>query len=216
MRRSARGRILVALTLAAALVATAGAHANATGAPENAAVNGCTCHGNEPSSDASVELTGLPDAYEAGTDYALTFTVSGPEALAIGQNEGGFQVIVSAGSLQPSSNAERNLNETTLTHGSAGNDQRSWDFTWSSPTGSAALQPVTFWYAGNAVNGDTTTQNDAWNKAMATVPSASNQTGNGTSPTDPADGDSPALGLALAGVSVAAAVVAFRRFDSDN
>lgn len=215
MRGRVRGRVIVVLTLAAALAATAGAHANAGGAPENAAVNGCTCHGNEPSSDAAVELGGLPDAYDAGTDYELTLSVSGPEALPIGQNEGGFQVIVSAGSLQPSSNAEQNLNETTLTHGSAGNDQRSWDFTWSSPTGSAATQPVTFWYAGNAVNGDTTNQNDAWNKEVATVASASNQTGNGTSPTSP-DGDSPALGLALAGVSVAAAAIAFGRLGSDD
>lgn len=211
MRGLLQGRIVVVLTLVAALVVTAGAHANAGGAPENAAINGCTCHSNEPSSDASVELAGLPDAYEPGTDYPLTMSVSGPAALPVGQNEGGFQVIVSAGSLQPASNAARNLNETTITHGSAGNDQRSWDFTWSSPTGSEATMAVTFWYAGNAVNGDTTNQNDAWNQGVATVAPAGAAGGNETTPPDDGDGDSPGVGLAVAGGAVAAAAVLFRR-----
>lgn len=199
------------MTLAAALAFTAGAHANAGGAPENTAINGCTCHGNEPSSDASVELTGLPEAYEPGTDYELTVSVSGPAAVPVGQNQGGFQVIVSAGSLQPASNAARNLNETTLTHGSAGNDQRSWDFTWSSPTGSEATMEVTFWYAGNAVNGDTTNQNDAWNQGMTTISPAGAAGGNETTPPEETDEGLPSAGLILSAGAVAAAAVLLRR-----
>jgi hypothetical protein len=196
--------------IVASLIVAWGAHANSAGAPANAAVSGCTCHANQPSNDVEVSLGGLPEAYEAGTDYALTVMVDGPAPLPIGQNQGGFQVIVDRGTLMPTGQDAQALNESAVTHNSAGNDQRQWSLTWSAPTGSEASAPATFWVAGNAVNGDTTTQGDQWNRAVMQVPAAG---ANGTTPTgnqtEPADGGIP--GPALAAVLASVGAVALWR-----
>ncbi|HLE48378.1 MAG TPA: hypothetical protein VI818_08785, partial [Candidatus Thermoplasmatota archaeon] len=49
-----------------------------------------------------------------------------------------------------------------ITQTSAGNDVRAWTFQWVAPSVSGKNATFTYW--ANAVNGDTTTQNDQWAK----------------------------------------------------
>jgi len=134
------------------------------------AKTGCTCHsGNAiaPDDSVTVMIADVPYHFAADQEYTLIVEIiGGPEI--DGTASAGFSLRVSEGALSAGAGYEdmvQNGDEaTTLTHTEAGSNptDRSWTIVWTAPsTGSG---DVTFWLAGNSVDGDGTSVGDAWNR----------------------------------------------------
>jgi hypothetical protein len=120
------------------------------------AKTGCECHSLTADLTVSVDITGLPAEYIPGQSYLLTITVSGGSAFA----KGGFNLEVSSGKLSPNdSNTQVNIPQNQTTH--TNSNQRSWTVNWEAPT--SGTGDVTFWVAGNAVDGSGNSGGDGWN-----------------------------------------------------
>lgn len=198
-------------------VAALGALGHSDGAPESAAVQGCTCHGEEDTGrDLSVRLEGLPSEFRPGTNYTVNLTITFNGTLPtlpppLGMNSGGFALAASAGTLAPADDKAQ-LKGKTLTHTEAGNDERRWSFRWTAPQGD--VRNVTFQFAGNAVNGDGLNDPlDAWKRGAAALngsaPAAPPR--NNTTAPEETQTPGPAAPLGALGSLAALAVVAARR-----
>ena len=122
---------------------------------------GCGCHGGS-SSSTSVSLSGQPSSYVSGTLYTLTITVTNSQ---ISGSKGGFSLGASAGSFSnPGSNAK--LDGTKVTHSNS--NARSWTVDWTAPSSGSGT--VNFNVVGNAVNGASGNNGDAWSTATFNVP----------------------------------------------
>jgi len=165
---SSRSRIVgVLFVLGAMLLATTPAGlALPTGIGGTITSSGCSCHGSAPSDDVSVQLTGLPDSFLSGETYNLTITIEGGPEVG-GENAGGFNLAVDAGTLVAVDDFVQILSTQDATHTDAGNDLRNWSLQWIAPTDDG--QSVTFTVLGNAVDGDGSSTGDAWNRASVTV-----------------------------------------------
>jgi hypothetical protein len=120
------------------------------------AKTGCECHSQTADPTVSVDITGLPAEYMPGQSYLLTITVSGGSITA----KGGFNLEISSGTLAPvDDNVQVNLPENQTTH--TNSNQRSWTVNWEAPT--SGTGDVTFWVAGNAVDGSGNSGGDGWN-----------------------------------------------------
>ncbi|MEE2748231.1 MAG: choice-of-anchor V domain-containing protein [Candidatus Thermoplasmatota archaeon] len=134
------------------------------------AITGCTCHsGNEiaPDDSVTVMIADAPYSYVAGGEYTMQIEIIGGPEIG-GSASAGFSMRVSEGVLSAGPGYEdmvQNGDEvTTLTHTDAGSNptDRAWTFIWTAPeTGSG---DVTFWLAGNSVDGDGAPIGDAWNR----------------------------------------------------
>lgn len=200
----------VVLGMVAASAMSWSAASNSSGAPANSAEAGCTCHNASPSSGVQVQLT-VPANYSANQTYEVRIAISGGPMPVPGasQNQGGFALRVSNGTLVAGEGSQT-PEDRFATHTAQGNNQRAWTLQWQAPLN--ATGNVTFWAAGNAVNGDTLNAGgqDQWNRVMVEVPPASGTGGNATmgpSPTDEGSTPLPA-GLAFLGAALA---VAWRR-----
>jgi MYXO-CTERM domain-containing protein len=198
-----RGRrllVLLAFASVALLAAAWAAGASASGAANGTNKSGCTCHSPQPGPLARVQLAGVPKNYTPGQAYELTLHIDGNTPMGI-SNQGGFAVGADAGNFSVLDDKAQ-IKNGMVTHTAAGNDQRSWKFTWTAPTNGTS--PVTFNYAGNAVNGDNVADpGDQWQKGVETTTLGAAPT-NTTSPiptptTTPTDTPSIGhVGLALA------------------
>ena len=117
--------------------------------------SGCTCHGELSAGNASISLTANPDifstGYTAGSNYTLTVALSGGP---VGSN-GGFDLSASAGTFSdPGQNTQIIGGE--VTHSSPG--ARNWTVKWTAPD--VSVQSVTFFFAGNATDGNGNTAGD--------------------------------------------------------
>jgi hypothetical protein len=117
---------------------------------------GCYCHGTLSDGNSDITLLISPesittDGYTPEAIYTVLVGVSGgPDTLL-----GGFNVRITGGSfLNPGPNVQVEVDEVTHTNKNA----RSWSFQWQAP--SVASEPITFYYCGNAVNGDGYYYND--------------------------------------------------------
>lgn len=168
------------------------------------------CHGTDPDPDVVPVLEGLPDAWTANATYDLTVRIDGARpVLPTHENEGGFNLEVSAGVLSVPEGADDVQVATDdpprqATHTTDGNDQRDWRLRWTAPAeapagdgadggdGGAdgnATGTVTVWLAVNAVNGNTASDAlDQWATATFEVPAADTTGGDG-SDGDGGDGD---------------------------
>jgi hypothetical protein len=127
------------------------------------AKTGCDCHSLTADPTVSVNITGLPAEYTPDLAYPLIVTVSGGPPTTTG----GFNLEVSAGTLDTSDiNVQTNGGRNQATH--TNRNQRTWGVEWTAP--SQGTGDVTFWVAGNAVNGDTTNSGDGWNLNSTVVP----------------------------------------------
>jgi hypothetical protein len=203
MVRRIRFAALFAVFLLAGLVGAGTAVSNSSGAPATAAKDGCNCHG-PLASDASVVLL-APTQYVGLMTYDLKVTVTGPMALPspVGQNVGGFALLVTAGTLKGGSGVR--AEGDFATHTTSGNDQRSWDVKWTAPSGDAE---VSVFAAANAVNGDGQQVQDRWNKAVAIIKPAPGA--NTTSPAATGSSDETPF-LSIVGVGAALVLVALVR-----
>ena len=138
-------------------------------------IAGCTCHAAQPDNSITIILDGIPFHYEPGKSYELKIQIIGGPEIDTASYTGGFSLMVSAGKLEAGSGFDelvRNWEEdpTKLTHSDAGSgtEDRTWLVTWTGPV--AETGAVTFWLAGNSVNGDMAPSDlDRWNRLTTTV-----------------------------------------------
>jgi len=136
---------------------------------------GCTCHSGEPDNSVTVLIDGLPYHYEAGVVYTLRVQLIGGPDIDTASHTGGFSMRVSAGTLSAADGFESMVqnwedDSATLTHTDAGSktEDRSWLIVWTAPSTDEGV--VTFWLAGNSVNGDLANSGlDRWNRLAASV-----------------------------------------------
>ncbi|UCC92764.1 MAG: hypothetical protein JSW25_08885 [Thermoplasmata archaeon] len=147
----------MALVLVAMLVIAALAPLPA--APRSAGIlgqtrGGCTCHNQTESFGVEVELSGLPDSWEAGEEYELNVSYSGGPPRGPGARAG-FNLRASAGELMVLAGdrfARVDPGTGEATHTKEGSNASSWHVMWRSP--SEGRGDVTFSLVVNAVNGD--------------------------------------------------------------
>lgn len=184
------------------------------------AAEGCTCHAPQASPFVTVTVVGLPERFEGGERYSLLVSITGaPPPLPVAQNQGGFALDASAGTLLvPDGAQEVRSSGATATHTEAGNDQRVWAVEWTAP---AAGGGVTIVAASNAVNGDGVNDPlDLWGTVSVEItgnparpeprPSGGNVTppevnGSQAPPPEAMRTPLPGAALAAAGLSLAAA-----------
>ena len=139
------------------------------------AKNGCTCHsGNAvaPDDTVTVMIVDVPYHYSSGTSYPLKIQIIGGPEIG-GVSSAGFSMRVEAGELTSDAGYESMVQNgddgTTLTHTEEGSNpsDRAWDIVWIAPE--SGTGDVTFWLAGNSVNGDGAPTGDAWNRLSFTL-----------------------------------------------
>jgi hypothetical protein len=149
-----------------------GGNANNQG---DVAIAGCTCHSESPDNSVTLILDGVPYHYEGGIEYQMKVQlIGGPEA-DVDSYTGGFSMRVSSGALGPGTgfegmvqNWEGDIATLTHTESGSGTPDRTWLIMWTSP--SEGSGSVTFWIAGNSVNGDMAPSNlDRWNRLTTSV-----------------------------------------------
>ena len=134
---------------------------------DNQVANGCSCHGADPNTGVTINLSNLPERYNSSQTYTLTLNISGgPDALE-GGNQGGFFIQANYGTLESIDDntwMPDPANETHLTHTEDGNNYREWSFNWTAPESDAKV--VKFTVYGNSVNGMDGNIGDYWNKGV--------------------------------------------------
>jgi len=186
--------VLVAAGLASAPLARAYS-TGITGVARPA--QGCTCHGiagTTSNTTTDVSVVGLPDAYVPGTTYHLQAWVRGIALPA--PRFAGFDLEATAGALHAlDASAWVSGLDGQATHsapkpvglvGTTGVGS-SWDIDWVAPNAGAG--PVTFYLAGNVVNGigaqTNADQGDIWSVANPGFVVGEAQTGATTTTTPP-------------------------------
>lgn len=134
---------------------------SSSGGQMGVSTSGCgggTCHGGSANAATSIALTGIPaGGYTPGTAYNVTLSVTN---MSLGK--AGFDLSVSGGTLSNNSSGTM-LMGTELHHttpATAVSGVSSWTFTWTAP----ASGTVNFNIAANAVNGNSQSSGDVWNK----------------------------------------------------
>jgi len=128
--------------------------------------SGCSCHSGSATEEVVVTLDGVPDNYTAGETLTLTITITFGQVTG-SVNHGGFNLVVSAGTLAPFDNTSQLMDEE-LTHTEFGSDQRTWQVNWTAPA--YITTNITFTAHGMAANGDNSaSSDDKWNKVVATI-----------------------------------------------
>ncbi len=141
------------------------------------AIAGCTCHASEPDNSVTVILDSVPYHYSNSTSYSMVIQLIGGPDVLVGGQTGGFALKVSTGTLSAGEGYETLVQNweddvSTLTHTTAGSkvDDRAWHVIWTSPDSIEGENLVTFWLAGNSVNGDQIPSAlDRWNRLSVTL-----------------------------------------------
>ena len=145
------------------------AESRSSGVAYDDAKNGCICHSSSATSDVTISISDLPRKFEASEIYDLNITLTGgPEITSDSQNHGGFTLTSSIGTLSSKDEYTQLMEDGSITHTSAGNNQRTWKVQWTAPSDDS--QSVEFKVGGNSVNGDDEpNEQDKWNSAEITV-----------------------------------------------
>lgn len=130
---------------------------------------GCNCHAAAPDPGVVLEVDGLPATFEAGTTYNLTLRVSDEvERVEDATALVGFNLWTDRGTLASTDDAVQAIG-AELTHTSEGNDQRTWNVTWTAPGSDEVTAKIRF--TANAVNGDGDPSDaDHWNRLVIEIP----------------------------------------------
>ncbi|MDP6659048.1 MAG: cytochrome c oxidase subunit I [Candidatus Poseidoniia archaeon] len=168
LRNAALMLALVALLVGASLVPNATSRSTGIDSSLGSAVaaNGCNCHNADASSGVALNLT-TPANFTAGETYTFTITMESSVATD-GENQGGFFLSTTQGALASADDSTQ-LIDGYLTHTAAGNDQRSWNVSWTAPSDDTRIADFTLY--GNSVNGNgASDSSDQWNRATFAVP----------------------------------------------
>ena len=173
------GQVAAALALLLMLVGSALAYSagppESNAAGDSTATYGCTCHGagappvGTPSTEVVVSISGVPHSYDNGTAYNFTIKVQhssntdGGFLLSSG-GVGTFSWLEDAG-IRPADGSDEPTSATStsanISHSETGNPAE-WTFIWTAP--STDEGPVSFWLAGNSVDGGgANDDSDHWN-----------------------------------------------------
>ncbi|MEE2758917.1 MAG: choice-of-anchor V domain-containing protein [Candidatus Thermoplasmatota archaeon] len=165
------GLLIVLFVAGSSQAVPSGIVGNQAEGETDVAKTGCTCHsGNSiaPDDSVTVMISDVPYQYVSENTYVMKIQIIGGPEIG-GSASAGFSLRVSDGFLGAGQGYEDMVQNgdgdvTTLTHTEAGNNpsDRSWLFTWTSP--SSGSGDITFWLAGNSVNGDGAPTGDAWNR----------------------------------------------------
>lgn len=90
-----------------------------------------SCHPGAMKGDM-VKIGDLPVGYEAGKIYNLTLSLNS-QLESMGNQQGGFAVQVSTGTLIVKDDRNSQISNNILTHTLEGSEQRSWSFGWQAP-----------------------------------------------------------------------------------
>src|SRR5437879_11379319 len=188
---------------------------------------GCMCHGIAgvtPNTATDVSVVGLPDAYVPGTTYHLQAWVRGIALPA--PRFAGFDLEATAGALHAlDASSWVSVLDGQATHsapkpvglvGTTGVGG-SWDIDWVAPNAGAG--PVTFYLAGNVVNGigvqTNADQGDIWSVANPGFVVGEAQTG-ATTTTAPPPTTTTVPTVTTTTLATAAASCPRRFFDAQN
>ena len=136
---------------------------------------GCTCHSAQPDNSVTIILDGVPYHYQQGKEYQMKIQIIGGPEINSESYTGGFSMKASLGQFTPGPEFDglvQNWEDdpSTMTHTGAGSatPDRTWHINWIAPAESN--DTVTFWLAGNSVNGDMApSELDKWNRLTASV-----------------------------------------------
>jgi hypothetical protein len=197
---------LVALLVGASVVpnATSRSMGITSELGDTVAANGCSCHGSNASSGLFALSLDTPANFTANETYILTITMESTVP-ADGENQGGFYLSVTQGSLASVDNSTQ-LIDRYLTHTTMGNDQRNWNFSWTAPDDDTRI--ADFMLYGSAVNGNGAPDSDGsdqWNRATFAVP------GSGVTKETKGTLENSLLTLLLVSALTAVAVIALFR-----
>ena len=131
--------------------------------------DGCICHGSQDTSTELI-LLGLPSQFKSNTSYNFSLEVrSSKVSISAGGEAGGFRLEVSKGDIQfNESLGHVQKVEDGWTHTMLGNQVRSWNFTYISPSDNSTYADLTI--NANAVNGNGQSTGDAWNGTTIRIP----------------------------------------------
>ena len=170
LRNAALMLALVALLVGASVVPNATSRQGGipSSLSDSVAVNGCSCHTADASSGVALALD-APANFTAGETYTLTITMESDVATD-GENQGGFFLSTTQGSLASADDSTQVI-DGYMTHTLEGNDQRSWNVSWTAPADDTRIADFTLF--GNSVNGNGAPDGgDQWNRATFAVPGA--------------------------------------------
>ena len=173
------GQVAAALALLLMLVGSALAYSagppESNAAGDSTATYGCTCHGagappvGTPSTEVVVSISGVPHSYDNGTVYNFTIKVQHSSNTDGGflLSSGGFGTFswLEGAGIRPADGSDEPTSATNtsanISHSETGNPAE-WTFTWTAP--STDEGPVSFWLAGNSVDGGgANDDSDHWN-----------------------------------------------------
>jgi hypothetical protein len=156
-KRSAALLLVVAMTALALIVPIPGYAQQSGGVGlEDSDKVGCDCHNVAPDPGVTLNLMGLPHAYEPDQVYDLIITVAGGPPLSETMvAAGGFMVSCTNGSFavpEGSDQVQVFNGDKTASHTLAGNKVRQWHLLWRAPKEGAG--DAVFYMSVNSVNGD--------------------------------------------------------------
>ncbi len=131
---------------------------------------GCLCHGSA-SNTTEISLIGVPTLFESNQTFNLTLEINSSIDVHSENAQGGFRLLVSAGTIEFENETQVQNLDAGWTHTSEGNTHRWWNFTWTAPEdNTSAVEIIAH---GNAVNGNQNQFDDAWNSYGITIPGSS-------------------------------------------
>lgn len=158
--------VLCVVAMAVVMVSNSGGPSgDNTGSPNDSGQNACAqsgCHSSFGLNSGTGAVTSTaPSSYYPGASYSITVQVTQPSPSAVRY---GFQGVflngsnAQAGTLTAGTGTGINTaGIDNIRHNSVFNSTGSFTFTWNAPT---TAQPVTFYYSGNAANGNGSTSGD--------------------------------------------------------
>ena len=133
--------------------------------------DGCLCHG-ESNQKTEIAILGLPNKFESNTNYTLEIVLLNDNVEISEQSaQGGFRMLVDIGRVE-FTNSQGIFLEDGWTHRETSNQQRSWRFSWHSPSDNTTMAKFTI--NGNAVNGNNQSNGDVWYRTVMYVPGVQN------------------------------------------
>ena len=137
------------------------------------------CHSNNPLNDPAggLTLSGIPELYTPGTEYAITVALEHPQLVRAGfQFSARLETGENAGTFRPVDDRTEAVPDdagriTYIQHTAMGSSVPTpgagrWTFEWTAPD---AATPVSFNLAANAANGDGLSRGDFVYTATATT-----------------------------------------------
>ena len=209
MQIGTHARNVIILALLAALIVLAPASQSLPTGISGVQDSGCNCHGTAASSEVVAVIEGLPTDYEPSTTYQLTLSFTGGPTSEVGENQGGFHLWASEGTLASIDEMTQENADGSLTHQEVGNDQTQWTVEWTAPaSGDATIKLHT-----NSVNGDETNSGDQW--SVTSQVSSGPSVGGGDEPLPQARGLTIMMSAILLMMLITAACIVYIFYRKD-